>query len=86
MEQRGTRKTLIGSVTSNKMEKTVVVKVETMKKHPLYKKQIKTYKKYKAHDNENECKIGDKVELVETRPLSREKRWRVSKIIQKAVE
>ncbi len=85
MEQRGTRKTLAGNVISNKMEKTVVIQVESVKTHPLYKKQIKTFKKYKVHDEKNECNVGDKVEIVETRPLSKEKRWRLAKIVQKAV-
>ena len=69
-----------GLVVSNKMAKTVVVAVETRKVHPLYKKAIRVTKKYKAHDENNACKIGDKVKIVETRPLSKEKRWRVAEI------
>ena len=72
------RKVREGLVVSNKMAKTVVVAVETRKVHPLYKKAIRLTKKYKAHDENNACKIGDKVKIVETRPLSKEKRWRVA--------
>jgi small subunit ribosomal protein S17 len=75
------RKVREGLVVSNKMAKTVVVAVETTKVHPLYKKGIKFTKKYKAHDESNACKTGDKVRIVETRPLSREKRWRVAEIV-----
>ena len=75
------RKTRIGRVVSNKMDKTVVVAVETTKHHPLYKKTIKRAVKYKAHDANNECGQGDVVRIIETRPLSREKRWRVAEII-----
>jgi small subunit ribosomal protein S17 len=75
------RKVREGSVVSDKMDKTVVVAVETSKVHPLYKKAIRVTKKYKAHDEKNACKIGDKVKIVETRPLSKEKRWRVTEII-----
>ncbi|MCX8126514.1 MAG: 30S ribosomal protein S17 [Dehalococcoidia bacterium] len=71
----------IGEVISNKMQKTVVVAVETIKRHPLYGKTIRRTKKYKAHCEDNSCKIGDVVRIVETRPLSKEKRWRVDKII-----
>ena len=74
------RKVREGLVVSNKMAKTVVVAVETRKVHPLYKKAIRRTKKYKAHDENNACKIGDKVKIVETRPLSKEKRWRVAEI------
>ncbi len=77
------RKTRSGRVISNRMDKTVVVAVETPKRHPLYKKTIKRVVKYKAHDENNECRQGDIVVIVETRPLSREKRWRVAKIITK---
>ena len=77
------RKTKLGLVISDKMDKTVVVAVETPKRHPLYKKTIKRMVKYKAHDENNECKVGDKVRIVETRPLSREKRWRVAEVITK---
>ena len=77
------RKTRSGRVISNRMDKTVVVAVETPKHHPLYKKTIKRVVKYKAHDENNECQQGDIVSIVETRPLSRQKRWRVAKIITK---
>ena len=77
------RKTRTGRVVSNKMDKTVVVVVETPRRHPLYKKTIKRTTKYKAHDEKNECKLGDTVRIVETRPLSRHKRWRVAEIITK---
>ena len=77
------RKTKLGRVVSNKMDKTVVISVETSKRHPLYKKIIKRTVKYKAHDEKNECGIGDIVRVVETRPLSKEKRWRVAEIITK---
>ncbi len=76
-------KTRIGCVVSNKMDKTVVVAVETSRHHPLYKKAIKRTVKYKAHDENNECGLGDIVRIVETRPLSRHKRWRVAEIITK---
>ena len=77
------RKTRIGRVVSNKMDKTVVVTVETARRHPLYKKTIKRAARYKAHDEKNECGLGDTVRIVETRPLSRHKRWRVAEIITK---
>ena len=77
-------KSKIGRVSSNKMEKTLVVLVESYRNHPLYKKTIRKVKRYKVHDENNECKIGDTVKIVETRPLSKEKRWRVSEIITKA--
>jgi len=80
------RKMQIGNVVSNKMDSSIVVKVETLIKHPLYKKYIKRSKKYMAHDPANECNIGDKVEIVETRPLSRRKRWRLNRIIERAPE
>ncbi len=76
-------KTRIGCVVSNKMDKTVVVTVETYRRHPLYKKAIKRTVRYKAHDENNECGLGDIVRIVETRPLSRHKRWRVAEIITK---
>ena len=83
--ERGNQKTRIGVVTSDKMDKTVVVKVEKLVKHPTYKKYIKRRVTYKAHDEQNECSIGDKVAIVETRPLSRDKRWRVREILEKNV-
>ena len=75
------RKTRIGRVVSNKMDKTVVVTVETIKHHPLYLKTIKKAVRYKVHDANNECEEGDTVRIIETRPLSKEKRWRVAEII-----
>lgn len=83
-EIQGNRKTRIGTVSSDKMDKTITVRVETVKRHPLYKKTIKTSKKYMAHDENNEAKAGDIVKIMETRPLSKEKRWRLIEIVQKA--
>ncbi len=80
----GKRKEYIGVVVSNKMDKTVVVMVERLVQHPLYKKYIKRRKKFMAHDEQNACEIGDKVLIEETRPLSRHKRWRVKKILERA--
>lgn len=77
------RKVLQGVVVSDKMKKTIVVKVETKTKHLLFKKLVITHKKYKTHDEKSECSIGDFVEIIETRPLSATKRWRLNKIIQK---
>ncbi len=77
------RKTRFGRVVNNRMDKTVVVAVETPKRYPLYKKTIKRAVKYKAHDENNKCQPGDAVRIVETRPLSRHKRWRVAEIITK---
>jgi len=77
------RKTRVGRVVSNKMDKTVLVAIETIKRHPLYKKSIKKTVKYKAHDEKKQCGEGDIVRIVETRPLSREKHWRVVEIITK---
>ena len=79
------RRTLRGVVVSDKMEKTVVVRVSRVYKHPLYGKVVTQHKKYKAHDEKNECGIGDTVQLIESRPLSADKRWAVQKIIEKAV-
>lgn len=81
--ERGTRKTRIGVVVSDKMNKTAVVAVERLVKHPTYKKYIKRTSKFKAHDEKNECKVGDKVKIIETRPLSKTKRWRVVEILEK---
>jgi len=81
---RNLRKTRTGIVVSDKMDKTIVVAVERTVKHPLYKKYIKTTKKLKAHDELNECGIGDIVEVAETRPISKDKNWRLVKIIEKA--
>lgn len=84
LEERNLRKTRVGVVTSDKMEKTVVVSVETLIEHPLYKKRIKQTKKFKAHDEQNQCKNGDKVRIMETRPLSKDKHWRVVEIVEAA--
>lgn len=84
MVQRALRKTRIGKVVSDKMDKTIVVAIETSVKHPLYKKIIKRTYKLKAHDENNECKVGDKVKVMETRPLSKDKRWRLVEIIERA--
>lgn len=84
MEERNLRKTRVGKVVSDKMDKTIVVAIETSVKHPLYKKIIKRTYKLKAHDENNECKTGDKVKVMETRPLSKDKRWRLVEIIEKA--
>jgi len=81
---RGLRKTRIGKVVSNKMDKTIVVAVEDSVRHPLVKKIMKRTYKLKAHDENNECNIGDRVEVMETRPLSKDKRWRLVRIIEKA--
>jgi small subunit ribosomal protein S17 len=78
------KKTKVGQVLSNKMDKTVVVSVESYRHHPVYKKTIRNVVKYKVHDENNECSMGDTVRIVETRPLSKEKHWRVSEIIIKA--
>lgn len=79
---RNKRKIRIGKVTSNKMDKTIVVEVERRIKHKLYKKYINRRSKFKAHDEKNECKIGDRVKIMETRPLSKEKCWRLVKILE----
>lgn len=84
-EERNLRRTLVGKVVSDKMDKTIVVLVETYKKHPLYGKRVKYSKKYKAHDEQNVAKVGDVVEIMETRPLSRDKRFRLVEIVEKAV-
>ena len=84
MEERNLRKTRVGKVICDKMDKTIVVAVEDHVKHPLYKKIVKRTYKLKAHDENNECGIGDKVKVMETRPLSKDKRWRLVEIIEKA--
>ena len=86
MEERNLRKELIGTVVSDKMDKTVVVAVVSNVRHKIYGKTMKRTYKLKAHDEENNCKVGDKVKVMETRPLSRDKRWRVVEIVEKAVE
>ena len=85
MEERNLRKVMIGTVKSNKMDKTVVVSVATNVRHPMYKKIVKRTYNLKAHDEENKCQIGDKVKVMETRPLSKDKRWRVVEILEKAI-
>ena len=85
MEERNLRKVMIGKVVSDKMDKTVVVAVETSVKHKVYNKIVKRTYKLKAHDEENVCQIGDKVKVMETRPLSKDKRWRVVEIMERAV-
>ena len=84
MEERNLRKTRTGRVVSNKMQKTIVVAVEDHVKHPLYKKIVKRTYKLKAHDENNECNIGDTVKVMETRPLSKDKRWRLVEIMERA--
>ena len=84
MENRGMRKVLTGRIVSDKMDKTVVVAVESLVRHPLYQRTIRRTKKFKAHDEENSCLIGDKVKMMETRPLSKEKRWRIIEILERA--
>ena len=85
MEERNLRKVLVGTVVSNKMDKTIVVAVETNVKHPMYKKIVKRTYKLKAHDEENVCQVGDIVKVMETRPLSKDKRWSLVEVIEKAV-
>ncbi len=84
MSDRNIRKTEVGKVVSNKMDKTVVVAVEDSVKHPIYKKIVKRTVRLKAHDEKNECSVGDRVRVMETRPLSKDKRWRLVKILEKA--
>ena len=84
-EERNARKVQIGKVVSDKMDKTIVVAVETYKKHDLYHKRIKYTKKFKAHDENNQAQIGDTVKIMETRPLSKDKRWRLVEVVEKAV-
>jgi small subunit ribosomal protein S17 len=85
MKTRGMKRQVNGIIVSNKMDKTVVVQVERLVKHPLYKKYIRRRNKFMAHDKDNACQIGDRVEISESRPLSKTKRWRVVRIIEKAV-
>ena len=85
MEERNLRKVMIGKVVSDKMDKTVVVAVETSVRHKMYNKIVKRTYKLKAHDEANECKVGDTVKVMETRPLSKDKRWRVVEVMEKAV-
>ncbi len=81
---KGRRKTMVGRVVSNKMDRTVVVVVERLKRHPLYKKVIRISRRYKAHDADNACRVGDVVRIIESRPLSKEKRWVVMEILKRA--
>ena len=83
MSDRNRRKTLVGIVTSNKMDKSIVVSIEETRRHPLYGKSTKITKKFMAHDENNECQIGDKVRIMETRPLSTSKRWRLVEVVEK---
>ena len=82
--ERNNRKVLVGRVVSDKMDKTITVVVETKRNHPVYGKRINYSKKYKAHDENNECNVGDTVRVMETRPLSKDKRWRLVEIVEKA--
>jgi small subunit ribosomal protein S17 len=83
-EQRGFRKVRVGRVVSDKMDKTVVVQITNRKSHPLYKKVIQHRARFKVHDESNECKVGDLVRIMETRPLSKDKHWRVVEVVEKA--
>ena len=83
MSERNSRRTIVGIVVSNKMDKSIVVNVEESRRHPLYGKTQKVSKKYMAHDENNECAIGDKVKIMETRPLSKSKRWRLVEVVEK---
>jgi small subunit ribosomal protein S17 len=85
MKNRGIKRQLVGTVVSDKMDKTAVVQVERLVKHPLYKKYIRRRNKFAAHDNDNRCNIGDRVLITESRPISKLKRWRITDIIEKAV-
>ena len=84
MEERGYRKTRIGVVVSDKMDKTAVVAIKTKVRHPLYGKMVNRTRKFKAHDEENQCGVGDTVKIMETRPISKAKRWRLVEIVEKA--
>jgi len=84
MGDRGNKRVIKGVVVGNKMDKTIVVRAERLVKHPVFHKYIRRYVKYKAHDEENSCNIGDKVLIVESRPLSSEKRWRMREILERA--
>jgi small subunit ribosomal protein S17 len=83
MKERGIRKTMVGTVVGDRMDKTIVVLVQRLVKHPLYQKYIRKRKRYKVHDEKNDCHPGDRVLIKETRPLSREKRWRVKEILER---
>jgi small subunit ribosomal protein S17 len=83
MKERGIRKTMVGTVVSDRMDKTIVVLVQRLVKHPLYQKYVRKRARYKVHDEKNDCRLGDRVLVIETRPLSREKRWRVKQILER---
>ena len=83
-DERNRRKVKVGTVVSDKMDKTVVVAIEDFVRHPLYGKAVKRTKKVKAHDEKNECRIGDRIRIMETRPISKQKRWRLVEIVEKA--
>jgi len=85
MKKRGMKRQLLGKVVSDKMDKTVVVLVERIEKHRLYKKYVRRHTKFAAHDEENACRIGDTVRITESRPISKSKKWRVSNIVERAV-
>jgi small subunit ribosomal protein S17 len=82
--ERAMRKTMVGTVVSDKMDKTVVVAVERRFRHPVYKKYVRTTKRYHVHDAENTCRVGDRIRIIEGRPLSKKKRWRLASIIERA--
>ena len=84
MAEKGNKRTIKGVVISGKMDKTIVVKAERLVKHPIFHKYIRKHVKYKAHDEGNQCKVGDKVLIIESRPLSRDKRWRMREILEKS--
>jgi small subunit ribosomal protein S17 len=84
MAERGNKRTIKGVVVSGKMDKTIVVKAEHLVKHPVFHKYVRKHVKYKAHDEQNQCKVGDIVMIIETRPVSKEKRWRMLEILEKA--
>jgi small subunit ribosomal protein S17 len=82
--ERGMRKTRVGTVISDRMDKTIVVRVQTLKEHPRYRKVMRQSTRFKVHDEQNQCTVGDRVRIVETRPLSHDKRWRLLEIVEKA--
>lgn len=86
MAERNLRKIRVGRVVSDKMDKTVVVAVETLVRHPLYQRTVRRTRKFKAHDEQNACRVGDRVRIMETRPLSKDKRWRVVEILKRSKE
>jgi small subunit ribosomal protein S17 len=84
MDERGNKRVITGVVVSNKMDKTIVIRAERLVKHPLFHKYVRRHVKYKAHDERNDCNIGDRVLIVESRPLSKDKRWRMREVLEKA--